>query len=320
MQREGRRRKMIIDSHCHMYGQGWVHQDWLLGLFRAGAALMGRADGVYPDARDSMATMTPILEDTTGERLVAGMDAAGVDKTCIFTLDFELASGDPGVSIEKQNSMVAEAARHFPDRLIAFFSIDPRRPDGLEMFRRAVEEWGMRGLKLHPASGYYPSDRVCYPYYERCLAYGLPVVLHTGGQPAPLKARFAQPIYVDDVAADFPDLAIIMAHVGSPCWEEALGIARMKPNVYFDFSAWQIIFDACPHEFYRMLRSVLDGIGPWRVFFGTDGPYVNLALAPDQWVKAVREPDLLTCPDIKFTKEEIETVLGRAFARLMKLD
>src|SRR4030042_5044561 len=225
---------MIIDSHCHMCGRGWIHQDWLLGLFRAGAALMGKADGVYLDARDFLVQAMPVIEDTAGEKLVAGMDAAGIDKTVIFTLDFELATGDPGVAIEKQNRLVADAAKRFPDRLMPFFSIDPRRPNGLEMFRRAVEEWGMRGLKLHPASCYYPSDRVCYPYYETCLVDGLSAVLHTGGQPAPLKARFAQPIYVDDVAADFPDLPIILAHVGLSDWEEALGVAVAKPNVTFD--------------------------------------------------------------------------------------
>ena len=310
---------MIIDSHCHMFGRGWIHQDWLLGLFGAGAALMGKTDGAHLDARDLMAQVMPLLEDTTGEKLVLSMDAAGIDKTCIFALDFELATGNPGVSIERQNSIVAEAAKRFPERLIAFFSIDPRRPNGLEMFQRAAEEWGMRGLKLHPTSGYYPSDRVCYPYYEKCLEYGFPVVFHGGGQPAPLKARFAQPIYVDDVAADFPNLSIIIAHVGSPNWEEALGIARMKPNVHFDFSAWQINFASSPWEFYRMLRSVIDGIGPWRVFFGTDGPFVNVAMPSDQWVKAIEKPDLSSCPGISFSKEEKDVILGKAFARLMKL-
>ena len=310
---------MIIDSHCHMFGRGWIHQDWLLGLFGAGAALMGKTDGAHLDARDLMAQVMPLLEDTTGEKLVLSMDAAGIDKTCIFALDFELATGNPGVSIERQNSIVAEAAKRFPERLIAFFSIDPRRPNGLEMFQKAAEEWGMRGLKLHPTSGYYPSDRVCYPYYEKCLEYGFPVVFHGGGQPAPLKARFAQPIYVDDVAADFPNLSIIIAHVGSPNWEEALGIARMKPNVHFDFSAWQINFASSPWEFYRMLRSVIDGIGPWRVFFGTDGPFVNVAMPSDQWVKAIEKPDLSSCPGISFSKEEKDVILGKAFARLMKL-
>ena len=311
---------MIIDSHCHMLAKGWIHQNWLLGLFKAGAALMGKADGVYPDARDFMAQMTPLLEDSTGEKLVASMDAAGIDKTCVFTLDFELATGDPGVSIEKQNHLVAEAAKRFPDRLIAFFAIDPRRPKGLEMFQRAVEEWGMRGLKLHPTSGYYPYDRVCYPFYEKCLEYGLPVLFHTGGQPAPLKCRFTKPVCIDDVAADFPDLPIIMAHAAFRDWEEALNVALLKPNVCFDFSGWQTIFNARSGDFYRMLRTVLDTIGPWRVFFGTDGPYLNLALPLDQWVKAVKSPDLSSCPGISFSNEEKDIILGKAFARLMKLN
>jgi len=310
---------MIVDAHCHMYAKGWVHRDFLLGLFRAGGALMGRADGAYPDATDLISAMTPLLEDSTGEKLVATMDAAGVDKTCIFTLDYGLATGDPDVSIEKQNSMVAEAARRFPDRLIAFFSIDPRRPKGLDMFQRAVEDWGMRGLKLHPTSGYYPYDRVCYPYYEKCLAYGFPVLFHTGSQPAPLKCRFAKPVCIDDVAADFPSLPVIMAHAAFRDWEEALGVALMKPNVYVDFSGWQAMFHARSGDFYRMLRTLIDTIGPWRVFFGTDGPYANLAIPLGQWVQVVKTPDLSSCPGVNFSNEEKDIILGKAFARLMRL-
>jgi len=310
---------MIIDSHCHMFRQGWIHEKWLLNLCRIAAAFMGKADGVYPDAGGLMPVITPMLEDNTGEKLVASMDVAGVNKTCVFTLDFGLATGEPGVSIEIQNSLVAEAARRFPDRLIAFFSIDPRRPKGLEMFRRAVEDWGMRGLKFHPTSGYYPHDPVCYPYYEKCLEYGLPVVLHTGAEPAPLKYRFAQPSYVDDVAADFPELPIIMAHVALWDWMEALSVSLLKPNIYLDFSGWQTIFHADPSGFYRMLRTVLDSLGPWRVFFGTDGPYANLGLPPEQWVQAVKNPDLSSCPGISFSNEEKEIILGNGCARLLRL-
>src|SRR5450756_1107128 len=91
----------------------------------------------------------PALADTTGEKLVANMDAAGVDKSCIFALDFGLATGDPPVSIDDQNRMVAEAAKRFPDRLIPFYTIDPRRPNSVDRFSKAVEEWGMTVSYTH---------------------------------------------------------------------------------------------------------------------------------------------------------------------------
>lgn len=311
---------MIIDSHAHLIGEGWNTRRVFIGIARMYAAILGKETGQLPDPEGLVDNLTPVLRDTTGEKLVAEMDAAGVDKSCIFALDYGLATGEPEVFIEEQNRMISEAATRFPGRLIPFFTVDPRRPEGLDMFRRGVEDWGMRGLKLHPTTGYYPYDPVTHPFYEKCLEYGIPVLFHTGSEPAPMKFRFAQPIYIDDVAADFPDLPIIMAHVGTELWEEALMVASVKPNIHFDISGWQVAFSSHPQNFYRMLHTVLDTVGPWRVFFGSDGPYLNVLCPLDRWVKALIEPDLGSCPEVSFKPEEIEIILGKSFARLLKLE
>ena len=310
---------MIIDSHVHLIGEGWNTRRVFLGIARMYAAILGKETGQLPDPESLVDNLTPVLRDTTGEKLVAEMDAAGVDGSCIFALDYGLATGEPEVFIEEQNHMIAEAARRFPGRLTPFFTVDPRRPGGLEMFRRGVEDWGMQGLKLHPTVGYYPYDPVAYPFYEQCLEYGIPVLFHTGSEPAPMKSRFAQPIHIDDVAADFPDLPIIMAHVASELWEEALMVAVVKPNIYFDISGWQVTFSNHPQDFYRMLRTVLDAVGPWRVFFGSDGPYLNVLCPLDRWVKALTEPDLSYCPEISFQPEETEVIMGKSFARILNM-
>jgi hypothetical protein len=308
---------MIIDSHVHLVDKGWVHDSFFVGMARMALAPMGKATGEYPDPVELVNNLQPILADPTGDKLVALMDSAGVDMSCIFAVDYELLTGNPGIPIEEQNRMIAEAAQRRPDRLISFFSIDPRRPEAVDMFSRAIEEWGMKGLKLHPTSGYFPYDDICYPLYEKCMEYKVPVLFHTGSQPAPMKFRFSQPVNVDDVAADFPGLPIIMAHVSHALWKEALLVAEVKPNIYFDFSGWQITFNHHPTEFYMMLRRIIDDVGPWRVFFGSDGPYLNVVCPLDVWVKAIKEPDLSKCPDITFTEEEKEIIMGKAFARLM---
>jgi predicted TIM-barrel fold metal-dependent hydrolase len=177
----------------------------------------------------------------------------------------------------------------------------------------------MRGLKLHSTSGYYPYEEVCYPLYEKCMDYGVPVIIHAGGINAPLKSRFAMPVFIDDVAADFPELPIIMAHVALAMWEDALHIATMKPNIHFDFSAWQVVLLQTPQDFYRMLRKVIDRLGPWRVFFGSDGPFMSIFYPLDRWLQAIREPDLTSCPEISFSEEEKEIILGKAFAKLLKI-
>jgi len=310
---------MIIDSHVHLSGEGWMNRSLVVEIGRLTAAAMGKDTGEYPDPGGLAGEMVLVMTDTTGERVVAIMDKAGVDKSCIFAADFGLCTGEPEVRIEEQNRLVAEAARRFPDRLIPFFAIDPRRPEGMDLFRRGVEDWGMRGLKLHTTTGYYPYEPVVYPFYEKCAEYGIPILFHTGSICAPMKSRFAQPICLDDVAADFPDLPIIMAHVANEMWEEALAVAGMKPNVYFDISGWQGIAVSRPRSFYAMLRKLLNQVGPWRVFFASDGLFSELACPLDRWVKALTEPDLETCPEISFTPEEIDIVMGKACARLLKL-
>jgi hypothetical protein len=247
------------------------------------------------------------------------MDAAGVDAACVFPVDYGLAIGEPEVPIEEQNALVAAAARRFPGRLFPFFAIDPRRPGAAGMFARAVEEWGMRGLKLHPTAGFYPCDEACYPLYGKCMEYGVPVIMHAGPINAPLKSRYALPVYIDDVAADFPELPIIIAHAAQDWWSDALHIAVMKPNICLDISAWQVIFRLYPQDFYFMLRRVVDRLGPWRVFFGSDGPWMNLFCPLDQWVRAVAVPDLSSCPGISFSDEEREIIMGKAVSRLFRL-
>ena len=179
-----------------------------------------------------------------------------------------------------------------------------------------VTERGARGLKLHPTTGFYPDDPVCYPFYEKALELDVPVMFHTGTQPAPLKAKYARPVFVDSVAADFPDLKIIMAHVGHCWWEEAITLAGTKPNLYVEFSGWQRVFVLHPKKFYAMLREALDEIGPWRVMYGTDNPYLRFALSSREWVAAVKD-----APNsgFSFSKEEIDIVLGPAAVRLLKI-
>ena len=297
---------MIIDSHVHISGKGWFHPSLTLGAARITAAAMARSTGEGQNLSELAVKSERYLTNATAEKLVPMMDGAGIDKACVFSVDFGLLTGEPEVGIEEQNRQVAQAAEDFPGRLIPFFTIDPRRPQAVEMFSRAVKEWGMKGLKFHPTSGYYASDPVCYPLYEKCMEYGLPVLIHAGAINAPLKTRYAMPIYVDDVAADFPELPIIIAHVGLGMWQEALHIAGMKPNIHFDISAWQMFFAFYPKDFYRMLRRAINSVGPWRVFYGSDSPMVDFIVPMERWVRAVREPKLASMPEISFTEEEKE--------------
>ena len=198
----------------------------------------------------------------------------------IFTVDAESQAGHWRIA----NEEVAEVAAENSDVLIPFASIDPARGKmGVREARRLIEEYGVRGFKFHPSmQGFYPNDTKVYPLYEAIAAAGLPALFHTGqtgvgaGLPGGMgvKLKFSNPMYLDDVAADFPTLTIIMAHPSVPWQDEALSIATHKPNTYIDLSGWS------PKYFPQNLVQYTNSLLKDRVVFGSDYP----ALTPDRWL------------------------------------
>ena len=139
--------------------------------------------------------------DASADEIVAEMDEAGVDISCLLMADYHKRLGDAIFSPEGENRVQALMSRRHPDRLIPFFGMDPRRPDAADLFEQGLRDWGVRGLKIHPTVGFYPHDEACYPLYEKCVEFGVPVISHTGPMPSPLYSKYAMPIEFDQVAA-----------------------------------------------------------------------------------------------------------------------
>jgi uncharacterized protein len=198
----------------------------------------------------------------------------------IFTVDAESEMGFTRIA----NEEVAEVAAEHSDVLIPFASIDPAKGKmGVREARRLIEDYGVRGFKFHPSSqGFYPNDRKAYALYEVIAAAKLPALFHTGqtgvgaGVPGGLgiRLKYSNPIYVDDVAADFPDMPIILAHPSFPWQDEALAVATHKPTVYIDLSGWS------PKYFPQNLVQYSNTLLKERVLFGSDYPVIT----PDRWI------------------------------------
>lgn len=315
---------MIVDVHVHIYDDGWIPKAFLKGLGQVVSASMAIATGEFPDPVAMVEGATEQLKDPTGDLLIADMDGAGVDMSLVFSVDYGLGAGEPCsgtpecVPMAEQNRIFGEIAKKHNKRLAHLVAVDPRRKDAVEIFEKGVTEQGARGLKLHPTAGFYPDDPVCYPIYQKAVELGVPILFHTGTQPAPMKAKYSQPICIDGVAADFPDLQIVMAHVGHCWWEEALALAGSKWNLSVDFSGWQRVFMHDPKQFYLMLRTALDEIGPWRVMYGTDNPYLALMMPSKTWIDGVQAA--IESKDFQFSQEEIDIVMGPAAAKMFKME
>ena len=207
----------------------------------------------------------------------AELDIFGV----LFHIDFETASGSKPVP----NDYIAELVARYPKQFIGFGSVDPWKGQAavLEVGRCATE-LKLRGLKFHPQQqAFYPNDQRFYPLWEAAQALGLVVLFHTGttgvgiGQPGGggIKLKYARPIpYIDDVAADFPELTIIMAHPSFPWQDEQLAMLIHKPNVYMDLSGWS------PKYFSPLLVQYAKTIAQDKVMFGSDYPVIS----PERWM------------------------------------
>ena len=310
-----KRYPMIIDSHAHLMSAKFISEQYWDHWLRVFSALSNRPVEIIKKR-------LPEFWDETGELLIEDMDAAGIDKSWISVLDFGLANsvGEAEYSIREINRLYAEIAQKHSKRFIPFVGVDPRREEAVELLETGVREWGMRGLKLIPATGFYPNDRAFYKLYAKADELGIPVLVHTGPEIIPLYSKYCYPIYLDDIANDYPDLTIIMAHAGFCWWPEALDMAGTKPNLYIDLSGWQPKTLQHPvDEFYAPLRKILDRIGPYRVLFGSDWPaYRLLKSGSATWIKSFTDPpEVVMEAGISFTEDEIDAILGGNASRIV---
>jgi predicted TIM-barrel fold metal-dependent hydrolase len=197
----------------------------------------------------------------------------------LFTVDWESRSGIAPIP----NEEIADAARENADVLIPFASVDPARPDAVERVRRLIDEHGVKGFKFHPnLQAFFPDERSVYPLYEVIAEAGLPALFHTGhsgigtGLPGGgrLHLKYSNPLPLDDVAADFPELRIVLAHPSFPWQDEAISICLHKENVWIDLSGWS------PKYFPPQLVQYANTQLREKVLFGSDFPLIT----PDRWL------------------------------------
>ena len=311
---------MIIDFHTHLFCQGWLPPKFFHGVARFITAEFAK-HGIVQSNEEVGDSLLEAAHDPDAEMLLAAMDEAGIDKSVLFAVDFGLALGEPELHIKEVNRKISEVVSRHPDRLLAFASVDPRRPDALEIFSACVEQWGMKGLKLHPSAGFYPNQQEVYPLLEKAAHYKVPVIIHSGGVMVPLRSKYSQPIFFDDLAADFPDLPIIAAHAGGCLdYRQMLNIINMKINLLAEISAWQVMALRRYKLFCESLREMIDFSGPDRILFGSDSPAMSSIMANSDWVELIKKlPENAPSAGVAFTEEEVNAILGGNAQRVLGL-
>lgn len=226
----------------------------------------------------------------------------------LFAWDAETATGLPAVT----NEYIAEIVATHPDRFRGFASVDPHKgAEAVDELERAVRDLGLIGLKTQAgAQNFRPDDHAFYPLWEKASELEIPVLFHVGttglgaGTAGGMGVKLdnMRPIYVDTVAADFPDLNIIAAHPAWPWQDEMIAVAVHKANIWIDLSGWS------PRYFSESLVREMKTRLQDRVLFGTDYPFITY----EKWISAFDE--------LEITDEIREKILKLNAAKLLNLE
>ena len=250
------------------------------------------------------------LSDPDGGRCYERAKRLGIDKCILLPMDFHLLgmnryhktpeSFKVKLTIEETNKCVADVAAKYSDRYIAFVSVDPRRDvEGLRLVKKAVQEWGAKGLKLHPSSGWFPNERQYYPLYELCMELDLPILTHCGPESALMPGKYGDPACWEDVLSDFPELRVCLAHGGGAfahlpgrhLLDPAIVLLINYENAVVDLASGSRLYVTDPIHFYRELRRLLDFVGG-KVLWGTDTPYMeSRGMSWEKYLDVFTNPD-----------------------------
>ncbi len=272
---------MVIDFHIHL--TKWNNHPWVLEYVRR----FNRTDGLDLQKVNSM----------TRETMEAYLDQEGVDAAVI------LAEVCPITTGILDNDEVAEFCRG-SKRLIPFASINPNMvPRPSEELRRLVLEKGFKGLKLYPSyQQYYANDTLIYPIYAVAEELQIPVMLHTGNSFfRGSRLKYGDPVYLDDVAVDFPNLTLIQAHSGRGVWyQTAFSLSQMHEHVYMELSGLP------PQNLLKYYPDLERNSE--KVIFGTDWP----------GIPGIRH-NIEKIRGLPLSEEAKERILGDNAARVLKI-
>ncbi|CAN5563524.1 4-hydroxyphenyl-beta-ketoacyl-CoA hydrolase [soil metagenome] len=258
----------MIDMHTHIGTGEHMSDDFIADMTRG-----------WAEVGDLGVSTTDHWE------VVKGLDAAVV-----------LAIDAPASGYVVPNELVADYVAEHPDKLVGFASVDPARPDALDRLHVAVEELGLRGLKIGPIYQHIdPRDERMINLLSEAVRLDLPVLCHQGTtfvRSAPL--AFARPFLLDEVAARLPDLRLYIAHLGHPWCEETMAVIRKHPNLYADVSALQ----TRPMQLYMALTAAVEYRVTHKLLFGSDFPFGSPTLMADALRAVCRLTDGTGLPPI----------------------
>lgn len=253
---------MIIDVHSHLmsYPEHLSEQFAQEALASKLVKLKMSGGGAYSARLDLHS-----YDSTPADHWKA---SANADKVVVFGLQARACG------IWVPNELVAQYVSEHPDKLIGWASVDPNESDCIEQLEHCVSALGLTGLKLGPAYQHFdPQDRKHWPLFQKCQELGLPIMWHQGATfPSTARLRWASPLQLEDLTMDFPDLRMIVAHLGHPWEEDLVALLRKAPNLYADISAVHYR----PWRYWQALITAVEYGVAHKLLLGSDFPSATI--------------------------------------------
>jgi predicted TIM-barrel fold metal-dependent hydrolase len=311
---------VIIDLHTHLLDYGHWPDEWWDYVALGWAQ---KQPGRKPE--QIRGKIEEGLVDPDGSRMVSHMDTAGIDKAVVLPIDW-------GPDFHSQCSLydmvhhAVSCARRYPQRLIPFAGIDPRRPGAAQTLAGWLRSGEFKGLKLYPNCGFYPDDDCVMPVCEVCLEHDVPVLFHTGHPLPLLKKSYSAPGRFRRVVETFPKLKVIFGHAGAPDdWEGMLELVQVSEAAVLELSVclWNDSTDLRELRLARRIAEARDRVGIERVVFGTDH-VSGVRVRPPGFLDTVtrmfqRMPETAQRAGVCLTQQENSMIMGGNAARLLGL-
>jgi uncharacterized protein len=273
---------MIIDIHTHIAFDKIYPSTYMTGMLEV------EKNGL--DNEQAASFLSFFLRDKNCEQLIKQMDKAKIGKAVLLIIDGGLGIEEPEYELETIFKLHHEVLLRHPDRFIVFAGIDPRRgKKGFMLFKRAVIEYGFKGLKLYPPMGYSMFDKRLYKYYQFCSDHNLTVLIHTGPSLKFLKNRFAVPKLAYQVAKDFPKVNFILAHLGYNLSDSATDILIPLQNVFFDIAGFQSYYNKVDERMRDNLGKIFSEEFNKKIIFGSDWPLFNMISPISKHIQLLQE-------------------------------
>ena len=294
----------IQDAHAHLFSRSFF-------------AALARQKGAE-DIAEMVAALgwevPPANNADLAARWVRELDRHGVARTALIA------------SIPGDEASAAEAVRAFPERFYGYFMLNPLAKGALERAERAFKDFGLQGLCLFPAMQRFSvQDERVAPLFE--LAAQAPkrvVFVHMGaltvgvraklGLPSRFDMRFSNPIDLHRVALDHPGANFVIPHFGAGYFREALMLADLAPNVYFDTSSsnsWTRYLTPRP-SLVQVFERALEVVGPERLLFGSDSSFF-----PRGWNRAVFLAQCKALESLGLAAQQAQAIFGGNLNRLL---